>query len=345
MTRGAEAAPWGQPTPGGDVVLESRQPYTESRQPYSESRQPYTEETLVIPKVIDERPEPPRTPVELAAAYGLTHAGSRPGMGAYLAQLWRYRNFILAYANGRLAAQFSTARLGRVWQVLTPLMNAAVYYFIFGIVLNTAGRVENFIAYLCTGIFIFTFTQSVVTSGVVSVSGQLGLVRALHFPRAALPIAMTMTHLQGLGVAIIVLAGIVVATGDPVSPSWLFLIPALALQTMFNFGLALFVARLGVKIPDVKQLMPYLMRTWMYASGVLYSVEMFSEHLPPLAASILHYNPMLVYIELARASLLENPPLASSWGELWLVGSGWAFVACVIGYVFFWRGEPGYGRG
>ena len=49
---------------------------------------------------------------------------------------------------------------------------------------------------------------------------------------------------------------------------------------MFNAGLALLVARLGAKITDLKQVMPFVMRTWMYASGVLYSVENFAKHLP-----------------------------------------------------------------
>ena len=45
--------------------------------------------------------------------------------------------------------------------MLTPLINAAVYYLIFGVMLDTSSDVANFIAYLCTGVFVFTFTQTV----------------------------------------------------------------------------------------------------------------------------------------------------------------------------------------
>jgi teichoic acid transport system permease protein len=31
--------------------------------------------------------------------------------------------------------------------------------------------------------------------------------------------------------------------------------------------------------------------------------------------------------------------------ELWLWGVGWAVVAVVIGFLFFWRAEARYGRG
>lgn len=325
MTWGAEAARAWQPQPNDETVM-----------------MPAITDIPVVPPAVAETP-PSLT--ELATRHDLRPAGSRPSLGEYTSRLWHYRHFIASYANAKLAASFTTARLGRLWQVLTPLTNAAVYYLIFGVVLNTRDGVPNFIAYLCTGLFVFTFTQTVVLSGVQSISGQLGLVRALQFPRACLPIALTLTHLQTLVAAVAVLVGIVLVTGEPVTPQWLFLIPALVLQSLFNVGLALFVARLGAKVTDLRQLMPYVMRTWMYGSGVFYSVSFFAEHLPPTAANIVRFNPMLVYIELARDALLSTPPLASSTWELWLLGAGWAIVVLLAGYVYFWRGEPEYGRG
>jgi teichoic acid transport system permease protein len=282
---------------------------------------------------------------ELAARYGLRVAGERPGLVAYSRQLWSYRHFIASYANARLIATFNTARLGRLWQVLTPLTNAAVYYLIFGVVLNTRQGIPNFIAYLCTGLFVFNFTQSVVMSGIQSITGNLGLIRALHFPRACLPIAVTLTQFQNLVASMAVLIAIVLIDGEPVTVEWLLVVPALLLQSAFNAGLALAVARLGAKIVDMKQVMPFVMRTWMYGSGVLYSVDNFAKHLPHAAAVAVEANPLLVYIELARHSLLESAPLTSSPPRLWLLGAGWALLAAVGGYVYFWRGEQEYGRG
>ncbi|AVT32826.1 ABC transporter [Plantactinospora sp. BC1] len=290
-------------------------------------------------------PDSELTQAELAARYGLSVAGARPSLGGYVKQLWSYRHFITAYANAKLAASFSTARLGRVWQVLTPLTNAAVYYLIFGVILGTSRDVENFIAYLCTGLFVFTFTQSVVSGGVTAISGNLGLIRALHFPRASLPIAITLTQFQHLLASIVVLAGIVLIDGEPLTVEWLLLVPVMLLQSVFNAGLAMAMARFGSKITDLKQLVPFVMRTWMYASGVLYSVENFERHLPEWAASLVQLNPLLVYIELMRHALMETAPVTASQTQSWLLGIGWALLAGVLGFIYFWRGEKEYGRG
>ena len=285
------------------------------------------------------------SPAELARQHRLRVADERPAIGEYLRRLLRYRHFIVAYSNAKVDANFGASVLGRLWQVLTPLTNAAIYYVVFGVVLGTRHGVTNFIAYLCTGLFIFGFTQAAVLSGLKSISGNLGLIRALHFPRASLPLAATLTHMQSLFFSVLVLLGIVAVTGERVTMRWLLVPPALLLQVLFNAGLVLIVARLGAKLADLKQVAPFVMRTWMYGSGVFYSVEMFADHLPPAVAILTQMNPLLVYIELVRHALLPSAPLASTPAQLWLVGAGWAALVLVFGFVYFWRGEREYGRG
>ncbi|MFJ6197828.1 ABC transporter permease [Micromonospora sp. NPDC092111] len=289
-------------------------------------------------------PETGLTQAQLAARHGLRVAGERPSLTEYSRRLWAYRHFIAAYANAKLVASYSNAKLGQIWQVLTPLTNAAVYYLIFGVVLGQ-NTIPNFIAYLTTGLFIFNFTQSAVLAGTQSISGNLGLIRALHFPRACLPLAATLTQFQQLLASMIVLVGIVLATGEPLTLGWLMLAPALLLQAAFNAGIVMVVARMGSKASDLKQVMPFILRTWMYGSGVLYSVKLF-DRLPEWASTIIQFNPILVYIELARYALLEQAPLLNeSLTQLWLVAAGWALLGGVAGFIYFWRGEQEYGRG
>ena len=294
-------------------------------------------------------PDAALAPAQLAARYGLHIAGDRPPLVAYVRQLWAYRHFIMSFATARLAASFTTARLGRLWQVLTPLVNAGVYYLIFGVLLKTSRGIDNFPAYLCTGIFVFNFTQQVVTGGTTAISGNLGLVRALHFPRASLPLAIAVTKLQELAYSMLVLIAIVLVTGESVTFNWLLVVPILALQTVFSAGLAMAFARAGSKLHDLKQIMPFVLRTWLYASGVFYSISRVIESpdTPPLVAKLLVLNPMLIYIDLMRYALLDPDPatLPASLSVMWQLAVGWAVLISAGGFVYFWRGEKEYGRG
>jgi teichoic acid transport system permease protein len=290
---------------------------------------------------------------ELAARHGLTVSGARPSLPEYVRQLWDRRHFILAFSRAKLHAQYSQAKLGQVWQVATPLLNAAVYFFIFGLILGGRGSVPGgqhvYVPFLVTGVFVFTFTQTSVLSGVRSISGNLGLVRALHFPRASLPISFSLQQLQQLLYSMIVLAVILVGFGEFPTWSWFLVFPALVLQLFFNTGLAMIMARLGSATPDLAQLMPFLMRTWMYASGVMFFIpSMLTKHTgaPHWVAEVLQANPAAVYMDLMRYALIKeyNGPNVLP-DHVWALALGWALVVGIGGFVFFWRAEERYGRG
>lgn len=287
---------------------------------------------------------------ELAAKYGLTVSGARPGLFEYVRQLWGRRHFILAFSQAKLTAQYSQAKLGQLWQVATPLLNAAVYFFIFGLLLGAREGIphEIYVPFLVTGVFVFTFTQSSVMAGVRAISGNLGLVRALHFPRASLPISFALQQLQQLLFSMIVLVVIMCAFGIFPAVSWLLVLPALVLQFVFNMGLALIFARMGSKTPDLAQLMPFVMRTWMYASGVMFSIPAMlatKKDVPAWVGDVLQWNPASIYMDLIRFAMIDKYDSSYLPPHVWAFAVGWAVVIGAVGFVYFWKAEERYGRG
>ena len=148
-------------------------------------------------------------PAALAERYGLTKSSLRPPLGAYLRELWSRRQFVVSYARARTYAMYAGARLGSLWQVLTPLLNAAVYYLAFGVLLGTKNGIDNYVAFLLSGIFVFTYTQRCMTEGSRSLALNLSLIRTLHFPRATLPLAYVLNELNQMLVSMGILLVIV----------------------------------------------------------------------------------------------------------------------------------------
>ncbi|MFC8080239.1 ABC transporter permease [Streptomyces sp. NPDC057307] len=287
---------------------------------------------------------------ELAAKYGLSVSGARPGLAEYIRKLYGRRHFILAFSQAKLTAQYSQAKLGQLWQVATPLLNAFVYFLIFGLILGAGRGMETsvYIPFLVTGVFVFAFTQTSVMAGVKSISGNLGLVRALHFPRASLPISFALQQLQQLMFSMIVLLAVVVAFGSLPSLSWVLVLPVLVLQFLFNTGLALIMARLGSKTPDLAQLMPFIMRTWMYASGVMFSIPLMladKPNVPSWIVDVLQYNPAAIYMDLIRFALIDGYGSENLPQHVWASGLAWSLLVGIAGFVYFWKAEERYGRG
>jgi teichoic acid transport system permease protein len=301
----------------------------------------------MLPCVTDAPSAPKQLSAEdvahLVQEHGLKRAGARPSLVTYTRELWGRRHFVLQFSTANNAVGYSRSFLGQAWQVLTPLLNAAVYYLIFGVLLQTRRGVHNFTAFLVIGIFIFTFTQTSMLMGARAISSNVGLTRVLHFPRAVLPVSSTIVALQQLVLSMAVMIPIVLITGEVPTWNWFILIPAILLQTMFCLGLAFIMARIGAKIPDTSQILPFLLRTWLYVSGVFYSIEAFTKR---FHSAFIHHaleaNPGAVYVELARMALLTDQPKPSH--LIWWYAIFWAVVVLGAGYVFFWHAEEQYGR-
>jgi teichoic acid transport system permease protein len=312
---------------------------------------------------------------QMAAEFGLRPSSARPDLISYLRLLWQRRHFIVGYATARNVSMYTEARLGQLWQVLTPLLNSLVYYLIFGILFEANRGIQHYPAYLVTGVFIFSFTERSIVVGSTVMRANITLIRALYFPRASLPLAYVIVEFQQLMLSLLVLFAIVLGSGEPLTWYWLLAVPTLVLQATFNMGAALIMARLGAGAQDFSQLIPFLTRIWRYFCGVMYSIASLPATLPAWSKGVLSLNPAAVYISLTRYAIMSsqraNAPGAKPYNaaacavfnakkipalqaychpttsitELWLVALGWAVVTLVVGVLFFWQAETKYGRG
>jgi len=264
----------------------------------------------------------------------------RPGLGAYLKETWRRRQFAVAIAGGELRGQHMDSVLGNLWHVLNPLLLAGVYYLVFGVLLDISRGVANYPAFVVIGVFVFHFSQKSIITGSGAVVSNEGLIRSIRFPRAILPLATVVGHTIAFLPAIVVMLAIVAATGEMPAPDWLLLVPILALQAVFNLGAALVVARLTDLFRDVENVLPYVFRLAFYGSGVLYAPARFVDD--PAILAFFDYNPFFVFVSLARGPLLGEmaiDPLHIG------VAIGWTLVLLIGGFAFFRAGEDRYGRG
>lgn len=276
-----------------------------------------------------------------APAPGMQRAGARLPIDEYSQRLWHRRWFVAAYSNATNAVGYEGNFLGQAWQLLTPLLNILVYYLIFGLLFHTSRGVPNFIAFLSVGVFVFSFCTGSLISGARAITGNIGLVRALQFPRAVLPISTTLVALLRLLYSLVVLIPIVLISGEPLTWRWLLLVPAIALQALFCLGLAFIVARLGAQIPDMSQILPFVSRIWMYVSGVMYSVQVFTRGQPGWLLTVMKLNPAYSYLQLARHALLVGSPATLT---NWILAFAWGVGTLAVSYLYFWRGEEHYGN-
>ncbi|SKB08390.1 ABC transporter permease [Aeromicrobium choanae] len=276
-------------------------------------------------------------------AHGLTRVGGRPPLAEYLRGVAQRKDFIVSLAKFRIEAENQRQRLGMLWIVLKPILNAAVFGIVFGILMASTKSVPDFVAFLIIGVFMFEFFSACMGSGSKSITSNQALVQSLAFPRMALPISVVVQKFLQLVPTIGLLMIFLVVMGHLPTWNWLLMLPLTALYFLFCLGVALITARLTVHLPDLGNLLPFITRFFFYTTGIFFSFDIRFEGNPRLL-QVIEFQPVYAFLSLSRELLLDSDPLYDVRMQFWPIIAVWSIGLLVIGTVFFWAAEERYGR-
>jgi teichoic acid transport system permease protein len=254
---------------------------------------------------------------------------------SYVRELWDRRDFAVFLAVGNLRARNASTALGLLWWVLDPILLGLVYYLVFGVILQTGRGDATFIAYLLSGMFPFYYTRAALQGGANSVTQNARMLVNLRFPRLILPIAALIEGLVGFLASVVIYLVLIVPFAGSFPGTAFLLFPAvLVLHTMFNLGLGAFFARIAVPFRDIGNVIPYLLRIWLYLSPIIWTLD-FLDRAPAAAVRALKFNPMYHFLSLYRTAL-EGSEFDS---QSLAISAVWAVVVFAIGVSSFVRAE------
>tara|TARA_B100000949_G_C14124555_1_gene384021 strand:- start:12 stop:755 length:744 start_codon:yes stop_codon:yes gene_type:complete len=236
-----------------------------------------------------------------------------------------------------LRAQNAHTFLGGIWLVLNPLLQVGVYFLVFGVIMPIDRGVDQYLVFLTIGVFVFFYSQRVVSEVARSVVVNLGLIRTLRFPRAVLPLSATVGQAMAFLPALAVMAVVVVAHGTWPHPRWLLIPGLLVLQTAFSLGAGFVAARYNHTYRDLENLLPFVFRLAFYVSGVLYSVDHYIDS--TIGRAIFLANPFYCFVTVWRWVMAGTPAA----GEVWVATGMWSTITLVVGFALFRARETTYG--
>lgn len=265
----------------------------------------------------------------------------------YLAEMWRRRRFAVSFPAEEVRAAHQDTLLGNLWHLTNPMLTVAVYYFVFDVVLG----ISRGLLWLSIGVFTFGMTSRCVIGGAVSISNNLGLMRAIRFPRALLPLSVIVSRLLTFGFELAVIVILALGMGQGVSWRWLLLPLVIAVHSAFNLGGAFIAARLNDSFRDIQQILPFVFRLLTYLSGVLIPIDRFtqSDRAGPVVRELIKLNPVALILDLYRWVFIDpangGSNVAPSYTQDDLVRLlVWAGALLVFGFWFFRTAESRYGR-
>ena len=275
--------------------------------------------------------------VELSELYPV---GRRPPLVAYIRQLWQRRHFIWADARAKALGSQRGTFLGNAWLIAKPMLDAIVYFLVFGLLLQTSRGIDNFIGYLIIGVTFFPPLQRAVTGGSQVIVTGRNLIRGFSFPRAALPASYTIRSAIDLVPPMIALLVLVVVLPPHAWPSWhwVLIVPVLALQVLLSLGLTSGGLPHHDDDPGHAQHLALPDSVLVLRLGSLLLLR--TVHPSPGDAAGHGLNPGYLIITMYRDVILyQRVPQP----RMWLILSAWSLGLTAVSFVFFWEKEEAYG--
>lgn len=224
------------------------------------------------------------------------HVGVRGTVRGLAAYGHLLRNLVLK----DLKLKYRGSVLGFVWSLGNPLLMIAVYTVAFTYILRL--QTPGFVFYLMLGILAWTYFANATAMAAGSITDNGGLVRAVWFPRAILPMASVLFNLaQYVLTAIVFLPVLMILYGvRPDAPMLAFPI-VVALQTVFTIGVALAVAVGTAYFRDVRHLIEVALPVLFWLTPIVYETSQAPERirrvlaLMPMAPYVGAYHDLFYY--------------------------------------------------
>lgn len=263
------------------------------------------------------------------------------------ALLWKRRDLVACSLRRDLQARFRGTLLGFAWVLALPLLQFAIYAFIFtqllGVKLGATAAPGAMGVYMFTGTLVWSSFAEGIQRSTSCAQDHRHLIQKLRFPAELLPVQLCLSSLVTLLAGLLAFVGFVAVSGIWQVPSvallkWAPLL--LLLQLLFTSGLGLGLAAMQVRLRDTLPMVGVLLTVWMFVTPVFWVPS--PELLPGIESwlGLVDANPMHHLLYLWRELLMSGEPsqaFEGSFARSLSLLSVWACGAFAAGSWAFFR--------
>jgi ABC-2 type transport system permease protein len=197
--------------------------------------------------------------------------------------------------------------LGYVWTLLRPLMLFGVLYVVFTHIVRFGDEVPHYPVVLLAAIVVFNFFSEATSGGLTSLVARENLLRKVSFPRAAVPISVSMTAAANLVLGVVVVFVFAVIDGVNPGAGWLGFLLCVAGVIVFATALSVLLSVLYVRYRDMQPIWEVVLQLMFWGTPIIYTIESVPEDFQEL----LMLNPLAALIQQGRHWLVPESTVSA----------------------------------
>lgn len=215
-------------------------------------------------------------------------------------KFFNHRELLESLVIKEVKVRYKQSVLGAAWAILQPLSLMVIFTIIFSHFARIPSEGIPYPIFSYCALLPWTFFASSLSSAIPSIVGNMNLVTKIYFPREIFPVAAVIARFVDFLIASVIFIGMMIFYRVPLTIN-LFWIPLIVVvQIMLTFGIVLFASAVNVFYRDISQVIPLVMRIWMYLTPIIYPISL----VPEKFRDIYMLNPMAGIIDSYRQIIL-----------------------------------------
>lgn len=232
-----------------------------------------------------------------------------------LREIWTYRDLLMLFVHRDFVTVYKQTILGPLWFFIQPLLTTLTFTVIFGKVAKISTDGLPPMLFYMAGITAWHYFSACFSKTSNTFSANAGIFGKVFFPRAIVPLSVTVSNLISFGIQFLLFMGFwtyFLISGVRVHPNlYILFFPILvAVMGFMGLGFGMLVSSMTTKYRDLQNLVGFGIQLLMYAAPVIYPLST----IPEKFRWIILANPMTSIIELFRYAFLGAGSVM--WGGL-----------------------------
>jgi len=263
-------------------------------------------------------------------------------------ELMQYRELLLQLTFRDIRIRYKQAVMGFGWALFMPMVIVGAGFLVKYAMAHMSGSELQSAAFagMTVKALAWAFFVGAISFAVNSLTGNIGLITKIYFPRVVLPLSAVLAQAFDSAIGATALAVILfLFLGIGFSLQTLWAIPLLVLLFLFTVGTAFFVSCANLFFRDVKYIVQVLLTFGIFFTPVFYEPA----NLGATGARLLMLNPLAPLLEGFRLAVIEHHNLFHAlvvtsptgqhilaWQPWYLLYvAGWAVLGSVAAWLMF----------
>lgn len=211
---------------------------------------------------------------------------------------------ILNISKKEFKKEFAGSKLGILWAIIRPLAMIAVFWFVFGKLMNKNNQIEGvpYIAWLVSGYVPWIFISDNIVSGASSIRNSSFLVKKVKFPVEILPSIRLLISFYTFAILLILNFIIFATSGCLFNINLLKLIYAIVATVIFLSALSRLTSTWVVMSVDILHGIGVILQFLFWMAPVMWNTSDIAGM--PMVSKIAKINPFYYLVTMFRDAYL-----------------------------------------